>query len=118
MIFVNTVIIVVIDALWLSIISKNYKAAIATIQGGSPAFIRPLYAIPVYIALAYLLTFPNTMAQAFLIGLCTYAVYDFTMLTLFRNYPLKLALMDTLWGGILMMSAYWFLKKYPGIQQY
>jgi len=110
MIFFHTLVILAIDTIWLTLIKTQYNKAIATIQG-SPAFIRPIYAIPVYIALGYLLTFPRTKEQAFFLGLCTYAVYDFTVLALFHKYPLNIALMDTLWGGILMFSAYLVVGK-------
>ena len=103
---VNSIILLTIDMIWLNVISNSYQSAIQSIQNQSPAIIRPFYAIPVYIALAYLLTRATNKSQAFLIGLCTYAVYDFTMLTLFNKYPVHIALLDTLWGGILLLSAY------------
>ena len=113
MILLNAFIIVFIDAFWLLAIQKQYAAAITKMQGGPPRY-RPLYAVPVYLALGYLLTLPKNSAQAFLLGVCTYAVYDFTLLALFKDYSLKLALMDTLWGGVLMSAAYYVqlrLKK-------
>ena len=112
MIFANSLIILAIDTFWLSFIKTQYTNVITSIQGGSPPLFRPLYAIPVYIALGYLLMFPKTKGQAFFLGLCTYAVYDFTVLTLFHNYPLKIALMDTLWGGILMFTAFWVVNHF------
>ena len=110
MILLNALILVVIDAVWLLAIRKPYAAAVAKIQG-SPAQFRPIYAAPVYLALAYLLTLPKSLTQAFLVGLCTYAVYDFTLLVVLKDYPLKLALMDTVWGGVLMMSAFYVKLK-------
>ena len=113
MILVNALVILGIDAIWLLAIQKRYKAAIAKIQGSPPEF-RPIYAVPVYLALGYLLTLPKNLTQAFFLGLSTYAVYDFTVLALFKDYSLPMALMDTLWGGVLMMAAYYVqlrLKK-------
>ena len=105
MILLNAVILLLIDSIWLYIISKDYSDVINLIQGYK-MIARPLYAIPVYLALAYLMTFANNYKEAFMIGLTTYAVYDFTVLALFHRYPLKMAIMDTLWGGILMSLAY------------
>ena len=110
MLLVNAFIILFIDAFWLFAINKQYAAAVTKMQGSPPRY-RPLYAVPVYLALGYLLTLPKNMAQAFLLGLCTYAVYDFTLLALFKDYSLKLALMDTLWGGVLMTAAYFVQLK-------
>ena len=40
--------------------------------------LRPWAGIPVYLALGYLVTQAKSAPRAFLLGLCTYAVYDFT----------------------------------------
>lgn len=110
MILLNALVLLVIDAVWLLAIHKPYAAALTKIQGSPPRF-RPIYAVPVYLALGYLLTLPKNPAQAFFVGLCTYAVYDFTLLALLKDYPLKLALMDTVWGGVLMLAAYFVQLK-------
>ena len=39
--------------------------------------------------------------EAFLLGLFTYGIFDFTNMALFKNYNLTIALQDTIWGGIL-----------------
>ena len=111
MIFLNSLILLAIDTFWLSFIKTHYNKVITSIQGGSPPLFRPLYAIPVYIALGYLLMFPKTKGQAFFLGLCTYAIYDFTVLTLFHKYPLNIALMDTLWGGTLFVLVKFLYHK-------
>lgn len=36
-----------------------------------------------------------------LIGLCTYGIYNFTNFAVFERYTWKVAILDTLWGGIL-----------------
>ena len=36
-----------------------------------------------------------------LLGLLTFGVFDFTSLALFKSYPIKFALVDTLWGGFV-----------------
>lgn len=55
----------------------------------------------VYIALAYLLLQTHSNLQAFLTGLATYAVYDFTNYATLTNYDLKFAIADSLWGGVV-----------------
>lgn len=69
---------------------------------GSEISLRYIPALIVYLALAYLVTKTENPLEAFKVGMATYAVYDFTNLALFKNYTLSFAILDTLWGGILM----------------
>ena len=39
--------------------------------------------------------------MGFIWGMITYGIFNFTNLTIFKNYPIGLALFDTIWGGIL-----------------
>jgi uncharacterized membrane protein len=50
--------------------------------------------------------------EAFLVGSATYAIYDFTVMALFKDYPLYLALGDTLWGGILFATVRYILDRF------
>jgi uncharacterized membrane protein len=74
----------------------------------------PIPGIVVYAALAYLLLKAKSAEEAFWLGASTYAVYDFTVLAVFKDYPLYLAVGDTLWGGTLFAIVYtlksFFLK--------
>ena len=67
--------------------------------------------LAVYSALAYLLIQQTSVTGAFLNGMAVYAVYDFTNLSLFKNYTLAFAVTDTLWGGVLFSIAYYILKQ-------
>jgi uncharacterized membrane protein len=58
-------------------------------------------AVPVYLALAYLVTQATSAPRAFLLGMCTYAVYDFTNYSTLTNYDPRFAIADSLWGGVL-----------------
>ena len=104
----NALLVAAVDMIWLFSIRNIYGKAVEDIQG-SPMQMRHIYAIPVYIALGYLLSIARNPTTAFLIGLSTYAVYDFTLLALFKKYTLPLALADTVWGGVLLTIA-WQLK--------
>lgn len=101
----NALIIAVIDAPYLLLVSGQFKPMVAAIQG-SPLQFRMWAAVPVYIALGYLLSLAGSWKQAALVGSATYAVYDFTNLATLTRYPLSFALQDTLWGGILMALAF------------
>lgn len=78
---------------------------------GSPIQMRMWAAIPVYIALAYLLLHQTSTLGAFTQGAAVYAVYDFTNLLVFKNYTLSFALADTVWGGVLFATAHTILKN-------
>ena len=73
-------VIFLVDLPWLSIITGPYNAAIKLIQGGGEVRMRPLAALAVYPALAYLALQTTTMRQAFYTGMAVYAVYDFTVM--------------------------------------
>lgn len=92
---------IVCDLPWLYAVSDWSQSMVKKIQGGSPMQLRWEAAPPVYLALAYLLLQARSNTQAFLIGLSTYAVYDFTNYATLRNYDLKFGIADTIWGGVL-----------------
>ena len=94
------VLLVLVDLPWLFVSAPYVQTMIQKIQG-SPLEMRYFTAIPVYIALAYLINLVEKPMDAFWMGLSTYAVYDFTNLSTLKNYSLNFALMDSLWGGIL-----------------
>ncbi len=81
-----------------------------TIQG-TPLKMRLWAAIPVYIALAYLLLHQTSILGAFTQGAAVYAVYDFTNLLVFKDYTIGFAVADTMWGGVLFATAHTLLKN-------
>jgi len=112
-IIIVSILLFVLDLPWISFVGGNYNAIIQSIQGGSEVRMRPIAGLVVYPALAFLALRTQSLKDAFLTGLCVYAVYDFTVLAIFDKYPLYMAIGDTLWGGILFCSLYW-LKKHFG----
>jgi len=105
------VVIFLIDLPWLSLVGGNYNAIIQAIQGGKEVRMRPIAGLVVYPALAYLALRTQSLKNAFLTGACVYAVYDFTVLAAFKDYPLYMAISDTVWGGLLFTIVFW-LRKY------
>jgi uncharacterized membrane protein len=100
-----------VDSIWLIGGSSLSSRMIQDIQG-SPITIRFIPAVIVYVALAYLVSIPKTSKEAFLLGLSTYAIYDFTNYAILKNYSLQFALMDSIWGGILMTIVWNIIRKY------
>lgn len=103
--------ILLIDLPWLALTSGSSSKMIRSIQG-TDLQIKIIPSIIVYIALAYLATIPNTVTEAFLLGLCTYAVYDFTNLATLKNYSLQFALLDSMWGGVLFAIVFSIVRKF------
>jgi uncharacterized membrane protein len=99
----------IVDFLYLGLISSKFKEQILDIQKTEMVF-RLLPTIVCYIALVFALNYfilntNNTREQkilnAFLLGLCIYAVYETTNYATIQNWKLDIVLIDTLWGGLL-----------------
>jgi uncharacterized membrane protein len=99
--------LVLVDLPWLYIQGPVVQDIIRDIQADRSMNVRLWAGGPVYLALAYLLTQVTSAPRAFLAGLATYAVYDFTQVVTFDKYPLWFAMADSLWGGVLMALVWW-----------
>ena len=101
-----------LDLPWLSFIGGNYSAIVQAIQGGREVRMRPIAGVVVYPALAFLALKTTSFKDAFLTGAAVYAVYDFTVLAAFKDYPIWIAVADTLWGGALFSAVYWIRERF------
>jgi uncharacterized membrane protein len=110
--FLVAFLIFLLDLPWLSFIGGDYSAIVRKIQGGSEARMRPLAGAVVYPALAFLALKTKDLKDAFLTGAAVYSVYDFTLMAVFKDYPLYIALGDTLWGGILFTAVRYLADKF------
>ena len=102
--------LVLIDLPWLLFIGETAQKLVTRIQG-SPIELRYIPALVVYLALAYLVMNTESPTEAFKVGVAVYAVYDFTNLAMFKNYTLSFAIMDSLWGGVLMATVRYALDR-------
>jgi uncharacterized membrane protein len=105
----TTVVLLLLDAVWLTAIAPTSRRVIAGIQG-TPLQIRWIPAAVVYILIAVAVTafavMPATSTldaagRGALLGLALYGVYDFTNHATLTGYPLSFALADTAWGTFL-----------------
>ena len=103
---ISSILLVLIDSVYLSMIGKPlFEKTVAAIQGSKLVVNFPP-AIFTYILMAIILNYFIISASkpafdAFILGFCVYGIFDFTNLAIFKNYTLKTAIMDTLWGAIL-----------------
>ena len=104
-------IIVVLDLPWLFIQGERVQDIIRDIQVDRSMNVRLWGGIPVYLALAYLVNQVSSVPRAFFMGMCVYAVYDFTQIVTFDKYPIGFAIADSMWGGLLMALTYWIATQ-------
>jgi uncharacterized membrane protein len=49
--------------------------------------------------------------EAFILGACTYGVYNTTTYALLSDFPLRIVFTDTLWGGVLFAATTFIYYK-------
>jgi uncharacterized membrane protein len=106
-----TVVMVLIDLIWLGVIAKPmYQAGIGHLMAEKPNIAAAIsfYALfPVGLMIFAILPeaanagWQRTALLGALFGFFTYATYDLTNLATLKNYPLQLALVDILWGSLV-----------------
>lgn len=103
------VVLLVLDALWLTWNHSSNLTIFSRIQG-SPMVIRWAPAAAVYVLIAAAVWFfavrgitsvTEATGRGALLGISMYGVYDLTNYATLTRYPLSIALMDMVWGGLL-----------------
>lgn len=111
------VVFLVFDYVYLSNVVGIFDNIVTAIQGSSINF-KMLGAVGAYAAIIYQFyhfivnKVDSTMFDAFVLGVTSYAIYDFTNYALFNKYPLNIGIMDTVWGGILYSLVFWVFQSY------
>ena len=110
------ILLMLVDALYLLSTKNLILSTTKRITGGNSYTKRYYSAIIVYIGIAIallVLVMPkishgnwyqrlkDSLIWGGLFGMCSYAIFDFTMHFMFNDWTLQLALMDTIWGGLL-----------------
>ena len=99
-------IILIIDYIYLSnIAAKPFMNMVEKIQNeksivkySSAAFTYALLILAIYKFT------PNlNYLDTFILGFIIYGVFDFTNMALFNKYDFRIAIQDTIWGGILFV---------------
>jgi len=108
-------ILVLIDSVYLFLTKAIFGEMVAKIQRTAIQF-RLEGAIIVYLLLAvalyYFIVKPGlSVWEAGLLGLVIYGTFDFTNYAMFKNYDLKIAIMDTVWGSLLFALTTFVYKK-------
>ena len=107
--FKTILILPLVDYIYLNLIASKFQQQILEVQK-TEMTTRIIPTIICYVALVFALYYfiintNNTSQQkilnAFLLGLCIYAVYEMTNYALLKDWKLETVIIDTIWGGIL-----------------
>ena len=112
-ILVLFILVLIIDIPVITLLFKSkWEKNIQNIQG-SKLNIKPIYAFITYILIPiglFMFVYQKidnknwlqtSLLYGFLFGFISYGIFDFTNLSLIDKYPLDLAIIDSIWGGIL-----------------
>lgn len=127
--FLSILLILILDAPYLYLNKDLYLAATKSISGRRGFTSRYYSPFLVYIALALgitVLAVPNIRTSSWqtlildalkwggILGITAYATFDFTTHFMFDGWTFQIAVMDTIWGGILFSlvagTVAWILK--------
>lgn len=103
--FLAAIIFVVLDGIYLNLVKGYFNKQVQKIQG-SPIELNIVYVGITYIFLIFGLIYfiiqkNKSVKEAALLGFVLYGVFEFTSISLFKNWSILTVLMDTSWGTIL-----------------
>lgn len=105
-----TFMVLSLDYIWIKYILMN--PFIKMVENIQKTQIKPRLfgALITYIAIMYIIImiFPklDSIYEAILLGISIYAIYDGTNYATISNWDLRVAIPDTLWGGVLFGIVY------------
>ena len=113
---VSALTMIALDGLYLQTMKNPFSEQIIKVQG-SPLALKILPTILCYMLLVFGLNYfiiskNQSLYAAFLLGIVIYGVYDTTTYALITKWSPQLALIDTLWGGILMSTTAYITYKF------
>lgn len=107
--------LVVVDMGFLYLMGPYFGKMVKSIQG-SDIVLNNLTAFITYVILVlqiyyFIISKNASYTDAFILGSTTYAIFDFTNLSVFKNYNINIALVDSIWGGILYMLVTFIFRQ-------
>ena len=112
------VIQIIIDIIYLKLSASHFNKVVNNIQGSNIKLNYYSVAI-VYILMAYALkkfildrsNSKNKIKDAFILGIIIYGVFDFTNMSILKNWNLYTSIMDMFWGGFLFAITIYIESK-------
>jgi uncharacterized membrane protein len=116
---ISAVLFVCIDAIYLNLMKGYFEKQIKDVQG-SAIQLNFVGALITYIFLIFGLDYfiiskNRSVYDAFLLGIVIYATYEFTNLSLLKNWRVLTTILDTTWGGILFALTTFLVYKIKSI---
>jgi uncharacterized membrane protein len=107
-IIISTIVLLILDGTYIYTNKSIFQDTVVNIQRVVMQ-VKPIPAIFVYLLLVFVINYfiiqkNRTPLEAFLLGLCIYGIYEGTNYAMFKKWTLQIAMMDTLWGGILFSA--------------
>lgn len=116
----------IIDGIWLTVISKNFYAKhLGYLMAKTPNLpAAGIFYLIYIIAMVVLVISPalkngsllSAILTGALLGLCSYATYDLTNLATIKNWPIIVTVVDLIWGtfvsGAVAGISYWVITKW------
>lgn len=114
--FLITLIIGLLDFIYINLILKYFQNMILKIQK-TPIKLRLIPAILCYLVLIfsvyYFIILQNApLINAFLLGFSIYSVYELTNYGTIKDWNLKFVIADSIWGGILFLLTTFIYRKF------
>tara|TARA_B100001093_G_scaffold517686_1_gene600020 strand:+ start:2760 stop:3131 length:372 start_codon:yes stop_codon:yes gene_type:complete len=109
------IIFILVDAGFIFLIRNTYESMIQKIQG-SLLKMKLIPTIACYIILIsslyyFIIHKKGSYYDAFLLGFFIYGVYSTTNMAIFKDWSLKVGLIDLTWGGFLFLITTYFYKN-------
>ena len=112
---ISALVMLGLDATYISLIKDSYMKQIQNIQTTKPnvdmVAVVICYIFMIFGVNYFIIQKNASLLDAFLFGIVIYGVYDATSYALFSKWSSKLAIIDTIWGGILMMTTAYLTYK-------
>jgi uncharacterized membrane protein len=110
-----SIIFVLVDAGFLYLMTNNFKTMINKIQN-YPLTMKLLPTVACYIILVaslyYFIIYKKaSYLDAFLLGFFIYGVYETTNMAIFKDWSIKVGLIDLTWGGFLFLITTYLYKN-------
>ena len=121
-IIIPIIIILILDSIYLYFFLNRWKAMISNIQKDTfQAKTEPIIFIYIILifSLYYFIIMPKrNVKDAFILGICLYAMFDVLNYALFKNFDIYLAAIDNLWGGVLLATTTYITYKLVKKEKY
>lgn len=108
--------LIVLDMLWFSVSAPLIYTPMFGLINGQSGYLQVASALVSWTLIAILLTlFAESESSALVLGLLCYGIYNATNHATIRGWTLTTSVADTLWGGLVCMSAYAITRRVRSI---